>query len=188
MPAAWPDSVKQLPSPPSPSVSATPYAQSTILLLLQQSGVLSSVAINGPGCVHFTFNLHDAEAAIPIVYGIGAQVSIYSGSDACLAVSHAHIDPVALGKTRPSATLTASSRLYLVQIEEFNGELSLEPASGVKGAIKQCYEFLKSTFSGARRAHDELPIQGQLPPRTSCLIHSDIRRRPVSGFIWVCGG
>ncbi|KAJ3759190.1 hypothetical protein EV360DRAFT_69693 [Lentinula raphanica] len=142
MPAAWPDSVKQLPSPPSPSVSATPYTQSTILLLLQQSGVLSSVTINGPGCVHFTFNLHDAEAAIPIVYGIGAQVSIYNGSDACLAVSHAHIDPVALGKTRPSATLTASSHSHRMSIEKFEGELSLEPA-GVKGAIKQCYEFLK---------------------------------------------
>ncbi|KAJ3773991.1 hypothetical protein FB446DRAFT_503762 [Lentinula raphanica] len=165
MPAAWPDSVKQLPSPPSPSVSATPYAQSTILLLLQQSGVLSlalwMTGIN-EGCVHFTFNLHDAEASIPIVHGIGAQVSIYSANDECLAVSIAHIKPVALGKTRPSATLTASSHSHRMSIEKFEGELSLEPA-GVKGAIKQCCKFLKSAFSGARRARNELPTQGQLP-------------------------
>ncbi|KAJ3723418.1 hypothetical protein FB446DRAFT_730721 [Lentinula raphanica] len=153
--ASWPDSAKQLSRPSSPYLSATPYVQSSILLLLQQSGVLSSAIIK-EGCVHFTSNLHYVEASIPKDGGIGAQVSIYSSKDRCLSVSHVYIFS-ASRQPCPFGMLTAS-KLF----NAYEGELTLTPA-GVTGVIKQCGEFLTSVFSEAHQEHNELPTQGQLP-------------------------
>ncbi|KAJ3841225.1 hypothetical protein F5878DRAFT_658694 [Lentinula raphanica] len=157
----WPER-NQYPTVSAASLSATPYMQSRILLLLKQSGLLSEQILRvDQACVYFTHNFNNVWAWVPKTYGFGALVSIISDKDQSLASFQVQIDP-AKDNTYPTGELTRTSKKRvagLKNLEHFvDKELPALAETSSKDLLRECRKYQTAVFSEAEAHNKQLIV------------------------------
>ncbi|KAJ3723419.1 hypothetical protein C8R42DRAFT_666222 [Lentinula raphanica] len=165
---------------PQPLYSATPYAKSIVLLLLQQSGILAQDIIKD-AFVHFVSNYNDVWASVAKDAGFHFHVVIYDSTDRHLADYYGYVRtggkndiPYPLGRLEG---ISHSPSFHVRSI--YTGKV-LQETRGEAGMGK-CLAYLKIVFSEAEAHNKQLivtPPSTQGPQLQVTTDHSAKRKRP----------
>ncbi|KAJ3841223.1 hypothetical protein F5878DRAFT_26585 [Lentinula raphanica] len=165
---------------PQPLYSATPYAKSIVLLLLQQSGILAQDIIKD-AFVHFVSNYNDVWASVAKDAGFHFHVAIYDSTDRHLADYYGYVRtggkndiPYPLGRLEG---ILHSPSFHAK--DDYKGKV-LQETRGEAGMGK-CLAYLKIVFSEAEAHNKQLivtPPSTQGPQLQVTTNHSAKRKRP----------
>ncbi|KAJ3966746.1 hypothetical protein EV361DRAFT_965990 [Lentinula raphanica] len=177
----WPKSNSDL-APHQLCYSATPYAKSVVLLLLQQSGILSQDIVKH-AFIHFVTDYNDVWALITKDLGFQFKTTVYDSEDKPLA----HYDGTV--RTSPHRDITYGpfgvlhGSVYLPS--KFHAKLYhtgkvLRETKG-EAEMGKCMNYLKAVFSKAEAHNKQLivtPPSTQGPQLQVTTDHSAKRKRP----------